>query len=107
MPIGREKNEAQEAYLQTTEALHLRENHLHLWAFDIALDCIRTLPAQEQARLLAAKAPDLLHFDYGMYIRNRYLYPSHRHGKAWHADDLSRMVMQVIFAVLNARHTRD
>ena len=64
-----DRSDAIEAYHRFAQEHNIYENDLRLWMYDVALDCIRTLPKEQWELFLDVEDPILLHFEYGMYIR--------------------------------------
>lgn len=97
---GRQSGEALACYTRIVSTDLSDADPLIRWAFDVALDCVITMPENARADLLAAPDPIDLHFGYGMYIRNHYLYPAKKR-RLFDADDLSGVVMRMMLAMLH------
>ena len=69
------------------------------WALDIALDCIRNFTDDEIAFIEKNKAIREYHHGYGLYVRNKYVYPSRFHA-CYCADKLSSLVHKFIIAII-------
>lgn len=70
------------------------------WAFDIALDCVRTMSAEDRAYISNHTDPFLHHFGYALEVRNKYIHVTKKRFAST-PDDLSSRVMQMIFAILS------
>ena len=97
-----ERLEALDAYVRFAEEHGMKGDNLRLWMYNVALDCIRTMPQKERAHLLTAEDIGMLHFDYGMYIRSHYIYRSRLHGESWCADELSHAAIDLMLTILRA-----
>ena len=95
-----DRSDAIEAYHRFAQEHNIYENDLRLWMYDVALDCIRTLPKEQWELFLDVEDPILLHFEYGMYIRNHYIYCSRLHEENWHADRLSHIAIDLMQTIL-------
>lgn len=100
---GENKEKAEQAYNHIITTYELDKDLNDLWAFDIALDCVRTMSVEDREFISQHTETSLYHFGYAMEIRNNFVYGAY--GPKRHlvisADDLSSRVMQMIFAILN------
>lgn len=70
-----------------------------LWAFDIALDCVRNMKDSDRDYL---KESYNIHFHgYGMYIRNRYIHCATIHKAYLSADHQCSIVLEFIYTILH------
>lgn len=69
------------------------------WAFDIALDCVRTMKDEDRERIQKGEKIPFYHFGYGLYVRNHYVHPSKSHF-GFIADNISSSVEKFIYAIL-------
>ena len=94
---GTAHDAAQEIYSHIIRSQQLQGDEV--WAFDIALDCIREMSELERAILSKEGTLSPHHFGYGLRIRNKYLYPAKCH-VLQSADEQSEQVMRVILTIL-------
>ncbi|MBQ7319080.1 MAG: hypothetical protein IJW97_02720 [Clostridia bacterium] len=90
---GTAHDAAQEIYSHIIRSQQLQEDEV--WAFDIALDCIREMSELERAILSKEGTLSPHHFGYGLRIRNKYLYPAKCH-VLQSADEQSEQVLRAI-----------
>lgn len=94
---GEDREGAVETYSKMIRNLYLQGEER--WAFDIALDCIRNFTESEIAFIQEHKEIFDYHFQYGMYVRNRYVHPSKFHAYLL-ADHVSSKVYQFLIGIV-------
>lgn len=94
---GKQHDEAEKLYSNIVRDFSLEDTDK--WAFDIALDYIRTL--KEEDLEIINKQGEILdfHFGPGLYIRNKYIHLSKLHG-FFIADNVSARVEEFISAIM-------
>ena len=97
---GEKKNKAQFVYEQITKTYGISEKKNNIWAFDIALDCLRNLDDKDRTYIGENPEYHLYHFSYSMYVRNQYIHCAKKH-MVFMADHISGEVMGYIFTVLH------
>ena len=99
---GDGKVTAENSYKYIVSTYELYKNPDDHWAFDIALDCVRTMSAKDREFISQHTDTSLYHFGYAMEIRNNFLYGEYgtKHHFVVSADDLSSRIMEMIFAIL-------
>lgn len=94
---GEHHDEAKVAYVQAARQFFCDDQNR--WALDIALDCVRNFKDEECSLILEKKEIFNYHFGYGMYVRNRYIYPAQLHFHLM-PDHISSRVEEFIYAIM-------
>ena len=94
---GPDHDAAQELYVQMTKDRFTGDDDW--WAFDIALDCVRTMAENDIELIKTEGAIPFYHFGYGAGVRNKYVYPSTLHTYLM-ADNVSSNVEDFIYAII-------
>ncbi len=94
---GELHDEAKELYSHIVRDFFLKDDDK--WAFDIALDCIHNLKADDIEFVQKQGEIFDYHFGYGMYVRNHYVHPSKLH-VYFMADNVSGRVAAFLYTIL-------
>ena len=91
--------EAKNNYNHIVSAYGIDQDANDLWAFDIALDCVRKMSDEDKKEITKNTDVFFHHFGYALGVRNEYLHGAKKHFFLF-ADDQSCRVMEMIFAML-------
>ncbi|MDD3186159.1 MAG: hypothetical protein PHT76_12745 [Anaerostipes sp.] len=91
-------DEANRLYQYMIQTYKLENNQK--WEFDIALDCVRNMNAEDRDYIKENPKVSEYHFGYGMYIRNHYIHCSNKHSY-FEADNESSSVVEMILSILH------
>lgn len=97
---GERKSKAQFLYEQITKTYGISAKKNALWAFDVALDCLRNLDDKDRKYISQNPEYHLYHFNYAMYIRNHYVHSANKH-RLLTAEWLSGEAMGYMFTILH------
>jgi hypothetical protein len=100
---GENKAKAENDYKHIITTYEIDKDPEDLWAFDIALDCVRRLSYEDRAYISAHTDTSLYHFGYALEVRNSFVYRANKHF-VLSADHFSSRVMQMIFAILSPEY---
>ena len=95
--------EAQNYYRHIVSTYGIDKNVDDLWAFDIALDCVRRMADEDKMLISENTDASLYHFGYALGVRNKYIHVATKHFTPC-PDDLSSRVMEMIFAILSPEY---
>lgn len=98
--IGEYTEIAKNNYNHILSTYGINNSRKDAWAFDVALDCIRTMPVADRAYISNHTDAYRYHFSYALEIRNKYIHVAKKRFAST-PDDLSSRVMQMIFAILS------
>lgn len=96
-----EREKAVELYSKTIQNCLLRGDER--WAFDIALDCLRTMSEEDIIYIANNKKIEEYHLNYGLYVRNKYVHSSRFHAYL-DADKISSLVETFILGIICPDH---
>ena len=94
---GDERDQAILAYSEAIRNCFLSGENK--WALDIALDCLRNLKAEEIEQIQKTDKIEEYHFGLGLWVRNRYIFPSNFHFYI-SADRISSLVKDFLIAII-------